>query len=119
MKRTRFHHITLTVALLALIAMFGRTLATQQPTQAAEAKFEASEEMIPMRDGVKLHTVICVPKGSTERLPILLQRTPYGAGPGIAGRLPSVYKELVADGYIFAFQDIRGKFRSEGEFRMN
>src|SRR5215468_4530537 len=119
MKRTRFHHITLTISLLALIVPLRRTWATQQTSQAAEAKFEAIEEMIPMRDGVKLHTVICVLKSSTERLPILLQRTPYGAGPGIAGVLPSAYKELVADGYIFAFQDIRGKFRSEGEFRMN
>src|SRR5262245_64360671 len=75
--------------------------------------------MIPMRDGVKLYTIICVPKNSAELLPILLQRTPYGTGTGIAGRLPFAYKELVADGYIFAFQDIRGKYKSEGEFRMN
>ncbi|HZF38678.1 MAG TPA: CocE/NonD family hydrolase, partial [Blastocatellia bacterium] len=120
MKRTRFHHITLTITLLALIALFSRTWATQQPLQSGEAKFEAFEEMIPMRDGAKLYTVICVPKNnSAERLPILLQRTPYGSGTGIAGRLPAVYKELVADGYIFAFQDIRGKYKSEGDFRMN
>lgn len=122
-RKARFYQMILAITLLALIVPLGRTRATQQPSQSgaqsAEVKFEAIEEMVPMRDGVKLHTVICVPKNSAERLPILLQRTPYGAGTGIAGRLPFVYKELVADGYIFAFQDIRGKFRSEGEFRMN
>src|SRR5262245_25966 len=130
-RRASLYHIILTITLMALIVPLGRTRATQQlsqsgaqsgaqsGTQSGEAKFEAIEEMIPMRDGVKLYTVICVPKSSAERLPILLQRTPYGSGPGIAGRLPFVFKELVADGYIFAFQDIRGKYRSEGEFRMN
>ncbi len=78
-RRARFHHIILTAALLALIAPFSRTQATQQPSQSGEAKFEAIEAMVPMRDGVKLHTVICAPKDVTEPLPILLQRTPYGA----------------------------------------
>jgi uncharacterized protein len=118
-RRARFHHVILTVTLLALIVPFSGTLATQQASQSGETKFEAIEEMIPMRDGVRLYTVICVPKNSTERLPILMQRTPYGSEPGYAGRLPSAFKELVADGYIFAFQDIRGKYKSEGEFRMN
>src|SRR5262245_21478738 len=117
--RARFNHIILTAALLTLIAPFSRTQAPQQPAQSGAPKFEAIEEMVPMRHGVKLYTLICVPKDLTERLPILLQRTPYGVGTGIAGLLPSRYKELVADGYIFAFQDIRGKYRSEGEFRMN
>src|SRR5215471_14150233 len=102
MKRVRFHHIILTITLLALIVPLGRTRATQQQlqsgAQSGAAIFEAIEEMIPMRDGVKLYTVICVPKKSAERLPILLQRTPYGSGPGRAGELPFAYKELVADG---------------------
>src|SRR5215813_6124200 len=123
MKRVRFHHIILTITLLALVIPLGRTRTTQQQlqsgAQSGEAKFEAIEEMIPMRDGVKLYTIICVPKKSAERLPILLRRTPYGSETRIAGDLPFAYKELVADGYIFAFQDIRGKFKSEGEFRMN
>jgi len=118
-RKARFHYGILAITFLALIVPISGTRASRQSAQSGEAKFEAIEEMIPMRDGVKLYTVICVPKNSSERLPILLQRTPYGAGPGIAGRLPSFFKELVADGYIFAFQDIRGKYRSEGEFRMN
>src|SRR5262245_22532145 len=119
LRAARPRNIILTAALLALTVPLSRTQATQQATQSGAPKFEVIEEMVPMRDGVKLYTVICVPKNHTERLPILLQRNPYGVGTGIAGLLPSRYKELVADGYIFAFQDIRGKYRSEGEFRMN
>src|SRR5262245_5678708 len=92
MKRVRFHRTSLTITLLALIVPLGRTRATQQQlqsgAQSAAAMFEAIEEMIPMRDGVKLYTVICLPKKSAERLPILLRRTPYGSETGIAGDLP-------------------------------
>ena len=65
--------------LLVVIATSARAQATQPAQQTPEAKFDAIEAMVPMRDGVKLHTVICVPKTSTEPLPILMQRTPYGA----------------------------------------
>jgi putative CocE/NonD family hydrolase len=97
------------------------TLSAQgtQPAQTPGAKYDAIEAMVPMRDGVKLHTVICIPKTATEPLPILMQRTPYGTSTRIAGFLPQAYQELDADGYIFAFQDIRGLNGSEGGFRMN
>jgi putative CocE/NonD family hydrolase len=104
-------------ALLVLPAT--NALAQGTPSAQAEAKYEAIEVMVPMRDGVKLHTVICTPKTATEPLPILLQRTPYGADKDIVGFLPLAFKELAAEGYIFVFQDIRGKFASEGDFRMN
>ena len=73
--------------------------------------------MIPMRDGVKLHTKIFAPRGEHGPLPILMQRTPYGiaeSGKGLDGPL----KELADDGYVFVFQDLRGKFGSEGVFVM-
>lgn len=81
--------------------------------------------MIPMRDGVKLHTVIVVPKGA-KNAPILLTRTPYNAS-GRASRshsfkmisaLPQGDEVFVADGYIRVFQDIRGKYGSEGDYVM-
>jgi putative CocE/NonD family hydrolase len=75
--------------------------------------------MIPVRDGVKLHTIILAPKEAREPLPILMVRTPYGVDGWSSDRVNRAYQELVADGYIFAFQDIRGKNGSEGEFRMN
>jgi hypothetical protein len=103
-----------------LLLSLGTGLAQRsQATQESDAKFDAIEAMIPMRDGVKLHTVICIPKSGGAGLPILLQRTPYGANVRVAGFVHLAYKELADDGYIFAFQDIRGKNGSEGEFRMN
>jgi putative CocE/NonD family hydrolase len=79
--------------------------------------FETREVLIPMRDGVKLHTLIYLPKTTAATLPILLNRTPYGIA-GSGGRLSGTMKELADDGYIFAFQDIRGRFGSEGTFVM-
>jgi len=80
--------------------------------------------MIPMRDGVKLHTVILVPKGAHD-LPMLLERTPYNAqyfsshdSPHLRDTLWSANREWVDDGYIFAYQDIRGKYGSEGAYVM-
>jgi hypothetical protein len=83
----------------------------------AAADFEKSEVMIPMRDGVRLHTVIFTPSGRTRPLPILFERTPYSATSD-ARDLAATFEYLIADGYIFAIQDIRGRFRSEGEFVM-
>ncbi len=89
----------------------------QQPADSLPP-FDRVEAMIPMRDGVQLHTLIFVPKGIAESLPILLTRTPYGIDESERS-LARGYAELVRDGYIFAFQDIRGRFKSEGEFLMN
>ncbi len=83
---------------------------------ATDTLFEKRESMIPMRDGVTLHTVVFKPKG-TARLPVLLERTPYGAV-NEERQLRSRYPHLIAGGYIFAFQDIRGRFKSGGEFVM-
>jgi putative CocE/NonD family hydrolase len=84
---------------------------------AQDSVFEKREAMIPTRDGVKLHTVLFTPRDAAGPLPILLERTPYGALDE-EKELLARYPHLVADGYIFAFQDIRGRFKSEGEFVM-
>jgi len=84
------------------------------------ALFDKTEVMIPMRDGVKLHTEIDVPKNISDPLPILFERTPYGiAAPdkGVSNMIRR-YAEMVPDGYIFVFQDIRGRYESEGKFVM-
>ena len=90
-----------------------------------EADFIKREEMIPMRDGVKLYTVIVMKKG-TSNGPILLSRTPYNAKSSMARVksqkvteiLPAMYKEFVEDGYIIVQQDIRGMHKSEGQYIM-
>ncbi|MBI1761990.1 MAG: CocE/NonD family hydrolase [Acidobacteria bacterium] len=103
------------LTIILSIVCFTPVLA-QQP---APVEFAASEQMVPVRDGVKLYTVICAPKNQTQPLPILMTRTPYGSNPGRCRNLPFANKELVADGYIFVNQDIRGKYKSEGDFMMN
>ncbi|MDP3703063.1 MAG: CocE/NonD family hydrolase [Candidatus Omnitrophota bacterium] len=82
------------------------------------------EVMIPMRDGVRLFTVVMAPQDTAERLPLLLMRTPYGVRGWETGPFPSdlnraYLRGLAADGYIFVFQSIRGTGRSEGGFVMN
>ena len=91
--------------------------------------YERREVMIPMRDGVKLHTVILVPKGA-KNAPILFTRTPYDAkamtsysssshlGPILEG-YDNANEVIVQGGYIRVVQDIRGKYGSEGDFVMN
>ena len=82
--------------------------------------------MIPMRDGAKLYTVLIIPKG-VRKAPIMLDRTPYeadeatgrGFGPIPENILSVAYAELVRAGYIVAVQDVRGKYRSEGDYVMN
>ncbi len=80
-----------------------------------------SEHMIPMRDGVRLFTLVYTPRESLTEVPILLYRTPYSIGPYGPDEFRSPLgpsPEFDRDGYIFAFQDVRGKFKSEGEFEV-
>ena len=85
------------------------------------ALFEKREVMIRMRDGMKLHTEIYAPRDARETLPILMERSPYGISAGDKGYSPHLYgrAHLFADGYIFVFQDIRGRYGSGGKFEMN
>jgi len=90
-----------------------------------EADFIKREVMIPMRDGVKLYTVIVMKKGTTGG-PILMSRTPYDAkgsvhrtpSQSITEILPIMDTEFVEDNYIRVYQDIRGLHNSEGDFVM-
>ncbi|HEX6124848.1 MAG TPA: CocE/NonD family hydrolase [Pyrinomonadaceae bacterium] len=89
-----------------------------QPAKDTRVTFNRKEMMIPMRDGVKLFTVILTPETQTENLPIYMERTPYGVSGWNSDRLNGSKTELVQDGYIFVFQDIRGRTDSEGVFEM-
>jgi putative CocE/NonD family hydrolase len=90
------------------------------------ADFIKRVEMIPMRDGVKLYTVIVMKKGAS-RAPILLSRTPYDAKGSTARSkaqtiteiLPAMDAEFALDNYVRVYQDIRGLHHSEGEYVMN
>ena len=76
--------------------------------------------MIPMRDGVKLHTEIYAPKNSAAPLPFLITRTPLWHQTTIETDSPRIfrlYQEMIPEGYIFVMQDIRGRYGSEGTVR--
>src|SRR5882762_5783349 len=72
--------------------------------------------MTPMRDGVKLQTVILAPADQHEALPILFRRTPYVVPENPPQQIPASWRELAQDGYIFVIQNMRGRFKSEGVF---
>jgi uncharacterized protein len=85
-------------------------------------KYVRSEVMIPVRDGVALHTVILRPEGSETggaALPFLMTRTPYGVANNLPEMLEISKPELANSGYIFVYQDIRGRYGSGGQFVMN
>ena len=91
---------------------------------ANDQDFVRREVMIPMRDGVKLHTVIVLPRGSA-RAPMLLERTPYDASSFLSGNSPRLRDRLLPgdriwadNGYIMVAQDMRGKYGSEGTYVM-
>jgi putative CocE/NonD family hydrolase len=119
---------------LAVLALAAAPAAAQTPAMTPDipAKFEAPTAkndwikrtvMIPMRDGVKLYTVIVMKKGTRDG-PILLSRTPYNAkkraerfaSPNIDAELAQMDEPFVEDGYIRVYQDIRGKYGSEGDY---
>ena len=112
---------TLLTMLAAGAAALPMTAAPVQSQTAAPASpFTYQEVMVPMRDGARLQTVILRPAGSTTaKLPILVQRTPYGVPAHAPAGIPSAWKYLLQDGYILVFQNMRGQFKSEGDFTMS
>jgi putative CocE/NonD family hydrolase len=108
-----------TVVLLFLALVATPSKAGAQGAEYVKSHYTKFEYRIPMRDGVKLFTAVYVPKDDSQKYPFLLVRTPYNVGPyGVdqykkdLGPSPQFGKE----GYIFVYQDVRGRFMSEGEF---
>ena len=123
----RLNPLRKTLAILSFTlagAFLGASLATAQENEDKSRDwallFDKTDVMIAARDGVKLHTEIYSPKNAKEDLPIILERTPYGMNEdakGFSGKLGR-YAEMIPDDYIFVFQDIRGRYGSEGTFVM-
>lgn len=108
--------VALSIHALSLFAQGGDTLSAYKKTSA----------MIPMRDGVKLYTVVFTPVNAKKPIPVLMVRTPYGASFSIPVDTVVTltknnfgYYDLARDGYIFVFQDIRGKYKSEGKMEIH
>jgi putative CocE/NonD family hydrolase len=99
--------------------------AEEQPLRDAFSHddFVIREVLVPMRDGVKLYTLIITPKKNTGDLPVILKRTPYDASDALSGRMSSrldvnLGTEFLGDDYIYVVQDIRGRYKSEGDYFM-
>jgi putative CocE/NonD family hydrolase len=116
---------------LILIAIFilgsahsirAQAVPSPQPTELAKhirENYTKREVAIPMRDGVKLYTSIYEPKDQSQKYPILLNRTPYSIAPYGADKFPGSLgpsEPFAREGYIFVYQDVRGRMMSEGEF---
>jgi len=83
------------------------------------AHYTKHDYRIPMRDGVKLFTTVYVPKDTSQTYPLLMNRTPYSIGPyGIDNYSPVLGPSEIfeKEGFMFVYQDVRGRFLSEGEF---
>ncbi len=113
--------IAQTLFLIASLLISVSSIAfAQEPAFTVKENYTKHEYQIPMRDGVKLFTSVYVPKNTSQKYPILMQRTPYSVAP----YGPDVYKTLLGpsplfmkEGFIFVYQDVRGRVMSEGEFK--
>jgi len=101
------------ISLTATLVLLGASVAW------GESPFQYQEVMVPMHDGVRLQTVILTPIRKKQPLPILLQRTPYGVPEKAPETIPPSFQELSDDGYILVFQNLRGRFKSEGVFALS
>ena len=81
--------------------------------------YQRTESMIAMRDGIKLHIVVLKPADISAPLPFLVQRTPYGCDETNRASFSGGRPELARDGYIYVCGDIRGRYKSEGQFVMS
>ncbi len=102
------------LALFLLLASASQVWSQPKPDE----RFSRSETMLAMRDGVKLHTIVFVPKDAAKPLPIIFLRTPYGIDGRGERDFRGYLKALADDGYAFAYQDIRGRYKSKGKFVM-
>src|SRR5580765_3574552 len=88
--------------------------------------YEETHYMIPMRDGVQLNTIVLTPADKKSSRPFLIERTPYGVDDGFPQGNNQIsltrhfsFYTMAAEGYIFVFQDIRGKYKSQGKMEIH
>jgi len=113
--------ITRVLLMAVLIIAVGYRLLPRAALVAAQEApaFSFQQVMIPVRDGIHLQTVILAPVNAPGPMPILFERTPYGVPTGSDILRGPSRKDLVSDGYIFVFQNLRGRFQSEGTFALS
>ncbi|HEX8089294.1 MAG TPA: CocE/NonD family hydrolase [Blastocatellia bacterium] len=119
MARPAGHKAFMSASLLVAFLLAASSQAVAQNADAVKERYTKYEYLIPMRDGARLFTAVYAPKDSSRQYPILLTRTPYSVAPyGVdnyrAALGPSEHFEK--EGFIFVYQDARGRYMSEGEF---
>jgi uncharacterized protein len=106
------------VVALLVAALIGQSQ-RMMPAYDVREHYTKYEYRIAMRDGVRLFTAVYLPKDSSQRYPFLINRTPYGVTPYGVEHYPKRLgpsSEFAKAGYIFVFQDVRGRYLSEGKF---
>src|SRR5262245_7392796 len=119
MKSYRVILSVLITLVLCPLAAFAQFPTPEELTAYIKDNYTKREVTIPMRDGVKLFTSIYEPKDRSQKYPILMNRTCYAVRPYGADQFRTLLgpNELFAkEGYIFVYQDVRGRWMSEGEF---
>src|SRR2546423_6954915 len=119
MAKARIRYFS-TIFFVAILLLFASFKATAQNAASVRERYTKYEYAVPMRDGIKLFTQVYVPKDTSKTCPFLLTRTPYSVKPyGVDN-----YRETLGpsdqfenEGFIFVYQDARGRYRSEGEFQ--
>ena len=117
--KTKKNHLLQCLVLIGIMVLLASSVLFAQETFDIKANYTKTENMVPMRDGVKLFTQVYTPKDESQKYPILLFRTPYSIGTyGLDNyrRALGPNDMYAPEGFIFVYQDVRGKFRSEGEF---
>src|SRR5262249_54752620 len=120
------HLISLALVAAASLVVGANTVSAQRnanpaAADAVKAAYRKLEVRIPMRDGVKLFTSIYIPRDSSRSYPFLMDRTPYGVAPYGAEAYraslgPSGNPKFAESGFIFVYQDARGRYYSEGGY---
>jgi uncharacterized protein len=108
-----------TYAMTCLLMLALVCVLQAQRQDLVQSSYQKHEFQIPMRDGVKLFTAVYTPRDVSRPYPVMLSRTPYGVAPYGNDEYPSSLgpsEELAKEGFIFVYQDVRGRMMSEGEF---
>jgi putative CocE/NonD family hydrolase len=105
------------LSILCCISLFAKSQDNYEDTLFVKENYFKLDTVIKMRDGIKLYTVIYVPKDETQTYPFLMARTPYSCAPyGVNNYSNKIGpdKNLEKEKYIFVYQDVRGRYMSEG-----
>ncbi len=107
------------IACLGVVLLPRFSFGQRVPAAYIKENYTRASHKINMRDGKHLYTIVYSPKDQTQKYPILLTRTPYGIHPYEEGKYRNSLgpnRHFIKEGYIFAYQDVRGRYMSEGEF---